>query len=150
MKTIRFVYLLAVLSFFAVMAGTCPAAGYQDKNVVPGHAAVQGKQNFYIPGLFDRNPGNAVTREFSVGSRGPAQRQYSLLEKQADMFRVLSILETRIGDSALLDKVRHKLPELREKRLQMIASLSDRMEGSRQDPGNNVAFLLIATLIIFS
>jgi hypothetical protein len=150
MKTIRIVYLLAVLSFFAVMAGTCPAAGYQDRNDVPGHAAVQGKQGFHIPRLFDRDSGDAAIREFSASNRGPAKRRYSLLEKQADMFRVLSILETRISDSVLLDKVRHKLPELSQERLSMIASLSEHMEGSRRKPENDVAFLLIATLIIFS
>jgi hypothetical protein len=84
------------------------------------------------------------------GSSELPQRRFSLIEKRTDLFKVLSVLEKRISDSVLLDKVRHKLPELSQERLSMIASLSDRMEGSRQDPGNNIAFLLIATLIIFS
>ncbi|NJD57342.1 MAG: hypothetical protein FIA94_13205 [Nitrospirae bacterium] len=149
MKTIRIACLFAALSFFAVMAGTCPAAGYTDKSVVPGHA-VSPDKHLPVPGLFGGDPGNAGSRDVSEGGSVPAQRQYSLLEKRADMFRVLSVLETRIGDSVLLGKVKHKLPELSEKRLKMISSLSDRMEGSKQEPGNNVAFLLIATLIIFS
>ncbi|HYQ47639.1 MAG TPA: hypothetical protein VEP69_01110 [Thermodesulfovibrionales bacterium] len=151
MKTIRFAFLCAALPFFGVMAGTCPAAAHADNNIaVPGHAVVRDRQVFHIPGLSDGSTGNAVSSGFSGEGSGQELGQYSLLERQADMFRVLSALETRVGDSALLDKVRHKLPELTGRRLKMIASLSDHMEGSRQEPGNNVAFLLIATLIIFS
>jgi hypothetical protein len=149
MKTIRIVYLLAVLSFFAVMAGTCPAAGYQDRNDVPGHAADQHKRSFQSPGLFDGYPKSLTMKSVSGSSELP-QRRFSLIEKRTDLFKVLSVLEKRISDSVLLDKVRHKLPELSQERLSMIASLSEHMEGSRRKPENDVAFLLIATLIIFS
>jgi len=149
MKTIRIACLFVVLSSFFMMAGICPAAGYPDMNTVAGHAADQHKRSFQSPGLSDGYP-KSLTMKSVSGSSELSQRRFSLIEKRADMFKVLSVLEKRISDTVLLEKVRHKLPELSEERLSMIASLSEHMEGSSRKPENNVAFLLIATLIIFS
>ena len=149
MKTIRIAFLFTVLSSFFMMAGICPAAGYPGMNAVGGHAADQHKRSFQSLGLFDGYPESLMMKSVS-GSSEMFQRRFSLIEKRTDMFKVLSVLEERISDSVLLDKVRHKLPELSEERLNMIVSLSEHMGGSIRKPENNVAFLLIATLIIFS
>lgn len=149
MKTIRIASLFTILSSFFMIAGICPAAGYPGMNTGAGHAADQHKRSFQSPGLFDGYPKSLTMKSVSGNSELP-RRRFSLIEKRTDMFKVLSVLEKRISDSVLLDKVRHKLPELSQERLSMISSLSERMEGSRRKPENDVAFLLIATLIIFS
>ena len=149
MKTIRNASLFIALVFLA-LAGTCRADGQAAMSEYAAHAADQQSVGFQHPGPLAGHPEMlTMTGVRNIGRKQPEYR-LSLHERRTDMFKVLSVLEKRINDKDLIEKVRHKLPELSEKRLKIIASLSDRMEGSRRDPKNNVAFLLIATLIIFS
>jgi len=149
MRTIRIAFLFIAFAFF-LLAGTCLAAGQAGMRGVPAHAVDQNSIGFQNPGPFAGYPEKLTTAGAHNISKEQPAHQLSLLERRSDMFKVLSVLEKRIGDRELIEKVRHKLPELSEKRLKMIASLSDRMEGSSREPEHNVAFLLIATLIIFS
>jgi hypothetical protein len=149
MRTIRIGFLFIAFAFY-LLSGTCLAAGQAAMRGAPAHAGDQHSMSFQTLGPF----AGYLERLTVTGARNISKErssdQLSLLERRSDMFKVLSVLEKRISDRELIAKVRHKLPELSEKRLRMIASLSDRMEGSRQEPEHNVAFLLIATLIIFS
>ena len=149
MKTIR-IAALSVVFVFLALAGICRAAGQAAVTGGPTHVADQQSLGFPNPRPFAGYPERlTITGVRNISKVKPAD-QLSLLERRSDMFKVLTVLEKRIGDRDLIDKVRHKLPELSEKRLAMVASLSDRMEGSRREPEHNIAFLLIATLIIFS
>ncbi len=150
MKIIRTAALSVAVVVFLALAGACPAAGQAAMTGGPAHAADQLSFGLQTPGPFAVYPERLTIRGARNISTEQTAHQLSLLERRSDMFKVLSVLEKRIGDRDLIKKVSHKLPELSEKRLKMIASLSDRMEGSRRDPENNIAFLLIATLIIFS
>lgn len=150
MKIIRTAALFIAVVVFLALAGTCHAAGQAAMTGGPVYAADQHSFGLQTPKPFAVYPERlTITRARNISKEQPAH-QLSLLERRSDMFKVLSVLEKRIGDRDLIEKVSHKLPELSEKRLKMIVSLSDRMEGSRRDPENNIAFLLIATLIIFS
>ena len=148
MRTIRIASLLIALVF--LLAGTCLAAGQAAMRGVPAHAVDQNIRGFQTPGPFaGYSERLTITGDRSMSKKQPTHK-LSLFERRFDMFKVLSVLEKRIGERELIEKVRHKLPELSETRLKMIASLSDHMEGSSREPEHNVAFLLIATLIIFS
>jgi hypothetical protein len=96
--------------------------------------------------------GDMSIRVLALSTHHAAQRErpISLIHDDAGMFKVISVLEKRIHDRELIEKVKHKLPALNEKRLKMLVSLSDRMAASASEPEDNIAFLLIATLIIFS
>lgn len=150
MKVIRTATLFVAVIVLLVLAGMSDAAGKPAITIDSRYTADQQNTITQSSGI-PKGYGGRLTIRNAAGSRLESpQDRFSLLERQAHMFKVLAALEKRIDDSELLDKVRHKLPELSEKRLNMIASLSDRMEGSSKEPGHNVAFLLIATLIIFS
>lgn len=149
MRTIRIAFLFIAFAFY-LLSGTCLAAGQAAMRGAPAHAGDQHSMSFQTPGPFAGYPERLmITGARNISKEQPADR-LSLPERRFDMLKVLSVLEKRINDRELIEKVRHKLPEMSEKRLRMIASLSNRMEGSRQEPEHNVAFLLIATLIIFS
>jgi hypothetical protein len=51
------------------------------------------------------------------------------------MFKVLSVLEKRVADRELIERVREKLPQVDSHKLKMLAKLSDRMEEDRHDAG---------------
>lgn len=150
MKTIRITSVFISLTVFLMLGGTCLAAGQAAVKGVPAHESDRDSMGVQAPRPIAGYPERlTVTGSRSISKEQPAD-QLSLLEKHSDIFKVLFVLGKCINDRDLIEKVRHKLPELSEKRLRIIASLSDRMEGSRQEPEHNLAFLLIATLIIFS
>ncbi|MBI5640877.1 MAG: hypothetical protein HZA17_10665 [Nitrospirae bacterium] len=73
-----------------------------------------------------------------------------LLDQRTDMFRVLAVLETKIVDPDLLEKVRDKLSTMSEDRMRVAVSLSERVVEKAPEAETDVAFLLLTTLIIFS
>lgn len=68
----------------------------------------------------------------------------------SEVFKILSVLEGRIKDPTLIQKVKDKLSTLREDRLRMVVSLSERITYGDHGIGTDIAFFLLATLIIFS
>jgi hypothetical protein len=64
--------------------------------------------------------------------------------------KVLAVLEHRTGDTRLLDKAKDKLAGMSERRLRLAVSLSERADERNISPEHDIAFLLLATLIIFS
>ncbi len=73
-----------------------------------------------------------------------------LSDRTSEMFKVLSVLDKRVRDKSLLEKVKDKLPTLNEDRLQIIASLSESIADEGHSAKTDIAFLLLATLIVFS
>ena len=67
-----------------------------------------------------------------------------------EVFKILSVLEGRIEDPKLIQKVKDKLSTLREDRLRMVVSLSERITDGDRGVETDIAFFLLTTLIIFS
>ena len=63
---------------------------------------------------------------------------------------ILSVLETRIEDPRLLAKTKDKLSSLHGRELRLIASLCDRIAADDQTAGADIAFSLVAALIVLS
>ena len=88
---------------------------------------------------------------FSSDQERPRFRPAS--DQKGDISKVLSALGKRTADSSLLKKAEEKLLTLSRTRAHLIASLADRMAeagGANKTVGNDIAFLLIAALIIVS
>ena len=68
----------------------------------------------------------------------------------SEVFKILSVLEGRIEDPKLIQKVKDKLSTLREDRLHMVVSLSERITDGGRGVETDIAFFLLTTLIIFS
>ena len=75
--------------------------------------------------------------------------QYTPLH-QVDTLKILSVLENKMRDRKLLEKVRDKLNTLDDRQTRLIASLSDRIAYEEKTAGADIAFLLITVLIILS
>jgi len=70
--------------------------------------------------------------------------------QQVDRHKILSVLEDKVRDRKLLEKVKDKLDTLDDRRTRLIASLSDRIAHEEKTAGADIAFLLITILIILS
>lgn len=80
-------------------------------------------------------------------SQNPSTR---VATRRADLGRILSVLELKMGGSTLPDKVKDKLSTLTDGQIRLIASLSNRVADEAHTPSGDIAFLLIAALIVFS
>ena len=143
-KTVKLFSLFMALSMFLGFAGACLAAEPSVALDISGHVSDQGKGVVQHSRAF-----GGYTGRLSAGMTR-SSRQGTLISRDAAIFKVLSVLEDRISDRELLEKVKDKLPALETKRLTLLASLSDRMATSAGEHETNIAFLLLATLIIFS
>ena len=72
------------------------------------------------------------------------------VNRRADLHKILSVLEMKMGGDPLPGKVKDKLSTLTDGQIRLIASLSGRIADDGHTPGADIAFLLIAALIIFS
>src|SRR5512139_3324340 len=72
------------------------------------------------------------------------------LHRETDVLKLLSVLESRIGNQKLLEETKKKLFTLRESQFLLIISLSEQMTKEGNKPGDDLAFLLITALIILS
>lgn len=82
-------------------------------------------------------------------SRTPApnsNEQY-LSNHRANVLKILSVLENKIGDQQLLQRAKDKLLTLGDRQTQLIASLSDRVAKEGNTTGSDIAFLLMTALI---
>jgi hypothetical protein len=149
MKTCNAISLFMALVIVLGLTGAS-LAGQAVLPDISGHATDQDKGIVQQAGAFGGYTGQLSPGIMRIEGKAQSAGQGTLIRSDADMFKVLSVLEKRIGDRELLDKVKHKLPALSEKRLKMLASLSDHMAAGTGEPENSIAFLLIATLIIFS
>jgi len=101
----------------------------------------------------DALAGNSRIHDMVSGlSRGHAVsgKNNTPFDHSSEISRILSVIERRVGDKTLLKKIAAKLPALSDDRLQMIASLSERIAAEDHGAKTDIAFLLLTTLIIFS
>ncbi len=63
---------------------------------------------------------------------------------------ILSVLETRISDKKILDKVAEKLLTLSEQQLATMSSLCDHISLKSDTAGAHIAFSLITAMIVLS
>ena len=89
-------------------------------------------------------PGATVA---SNGKDAPYSRAPSVTGSSADVSRILSVLENRIGDRQLLERTKGKLLTLDHGQIRLIASLSDRVLKDGNTTGSEIAFLLMTVLI---
>lgn len=73
-----------------------------------------------------------------------------VVARRADLGRILSVLEVKMGGHTLPAKVKDKLSTLTDGQIRLIASLSDRIADEGHTPSADIAFLLMAALIILS
>lgn len=81
---------------------------------------------------------------------GQASEQIGPTDLRPDIFRVLAVLEHRTGDRRLLEKTKYKLTGMSETRLRLAISLSVRADDKSTGAETDIAFLLLAILIVFS
>ncbi|MBI2360708.1 MAG: hypothetical protein HYV04_17685 [Deltaproteobacteria bacterium] len=95
----------------------------------------------------------------SVGAASPAQRSFTdpgppagivRGDRRAEIVHILSALQSKLENHRLPLKAREKLSTLSDDRLDLIASLAERMVRSRRALARDIAFLLVASLLILS
>jgi hypothetical protein len=145
-------FMVIVCSFCvadAVFAGDTPeaAAGIEHRG------SFDGVKGATLTAWEDARQDHAAARGAAPvfsGVHAAAERHYSLIDRSSEMFKVLSVVEKRVGNERLLKKIRDKLPALSDDRLKMIASLSEKIDADDHSAQTDIAFLLLTTLIIFS
>jgi hypothetical protein len=79
-----------------------------------------------------------------------ADEEYRGMHRETDMAKILSVLEKKVDDQKMLDRARQKLLTLQEPQFSLIASLSEQIVKEGDQPGVDIAFLLITILIVLS
>lgn len=77
----------------------------------------------------------------SIASDG--NREFRSLE----MFKILQVLENRVGNDRLVEKAKIKISTLSSDQFHLISSLSERIVSEDHNIGTNIAFLLLTALI---
>jgi hypothetical protein len=72
------------------------------------------------------------------------------MHRETDMTKILSVLGKKVDDQKMLEKAREKLFTLKEPQFSLIASLSEQIVKEVNQPGVDIAFLLITVLIVLS
>jgi hypothetical protein len=85
----------------------------------------------------------------AFGSISPS-REGKLDRKTETAFRILPVLEERIGDPDVLAMTKHKLFTLHDKDIRLISSLCDRISAGERTARADVVFSLVTTLIVLS
>jgi len=67
---------------------------------------------------------------------------------QAEISKVLEVLESRMEDHKLLETAKKKLLTLNHHQTRLLSSLCDRIASEGETAGSDVAFLLITILIV--
>ncbi len=81
--------------------------------------------------------------------KSKAGDEYAML-READVIKILSVLEKKIGDQKSLEKAKEKLFTLKDPQFFLVTSLSEQIAREGDKPGVDFAFLLITVLIILS
>ncbi len=90
----------------------------------------------------------------TIAKSGTIDSKYNhdqpLLNRRANVLKILSVLENKIEDQKLLEKAKEKLLTLSERQTRLMASLSERIAQEGDTTGGDIAFLLITALITLS
>ena len=95
------------------------------------------------PGINDMASGLSIAHKVSGTRNAPIARS-------PEMIKILSVIEKRVENKALLKKIADKLTVISDDRLQTIASLSEQIDAEEHGAKTDIAFLLLTTLIVFS
>jgi hypothetical protein len=82
--------------------------------------------------------------------RSNADEEYRGMHRETDMTKILSVLGKKVDDQKMLERTREKLFTLQEPQFSLIASLSEQIIKEGNQPGVDIAFLLITILIVLS
>lgn len=74
----------------------------------------------------------------------------TVINREAEMSKILSVLENRIGSQKMIEKAKDRLFTFSDAQTQLMASLADRIANKGNTAGGDIAFLLITALIILS
>ena len=85
-----------------------------------------------------------------VGDHQQSPSHPLLMNRESEVANILSVLERKVGDHPLPRKTKDKLLALSDEKLRLIASLCERISVGSDTPGSEVAFLLVAALIVLS
>lgn len=91
-----------------------------------------------------------VSVTYGTGPDSKLNRSCIATNWEADRFKVLSVLENRMGDRKLIEKAKDKLFTLSGKQTRLIAALSERITNAEETAGTDIVFLLIIALIVLS
>jgi len=91
-----------------------------------------------------------VSITYGMGPDSKVNHSYIATNREADRFKVLSVLKNRVGDRKLTEKAKEKLLTLSTKKTHLIAALSERITNAEETAGSDIAFLLIIALIVLS
>ncbi len=149
-KTIFFSFVVILCSFFMASAVFAKdkeeSTTVSDRSIAPvkAEAPLEMKSDvFSNTGTLDGTPDLSV-------AHSPSVTRYHLLNSQAESFKIISMMEKRVADRKLIQKIKDKLPTLGEDRLRMLAYLSEEVGVDDRSPKTDIAFLIATTLIIFS
>jgi len=80
-----------------------------------------------------------------------AQRQPIVREPvfNAELFKILPVLEDKIGDRKLLEKSKEKIYGMDSREVRLIAALCEKVS-DEQTVSSDIAFLLVTALIVLS
>lgn len=73
-----------------------------------------------------------------------------LSQERSDRARIISVLESRIGNHRLPEHAREKLAAMHEGELRLVATLCDRIATANDRAGTDLALLLATALIVLS
>jgi hypothetical protein len=96
--------------------------------------------------LFMVSPNLADARPVQAG----AQELSKTIGAQAEISKVLGVLESRVEDYDLLETAKRKFLTLDHHKTRLLSSLCDRIVSDGHTAGSDVAFLLMTILIVLS
>ena len=73
-----------------------------------------------------------------------------VVEVQAEIPKILAVLECKVEDHNLLETAKKKLLTLDRRKMQLLSSLCDQISNDGQSAGSDVAFLVMTILIVLS
>ncbi len=73
-----------------------------------------------------------------------------LSQERSDRAKIISVLESRIGNHRLPEQAREKLATMHEGELRLVATLCDRIATTNDRAGTDLALLLATALIVLS
>lgn len=77
-------------------------------------------------------------------------RPHVSMKYKSNTSRILSVLKERIKDKKIFDKTKEKVLTLSDSEVSLIASLCDRISKNENTAASELAFSLVAALIILS
>ena len=73
-----------------------------------------------------------------------------VVTRREDLAKIVSVLESKMEGRKLPEKARRKLLDLDDAQIRLMVSLAERIAAAGQTPGADIAFLLIAALLVLS